>query len=195
MKIRLGIITLFFLFFCTTRQESNESKLLLANNTETVDSTLVDNSSKTNIQKDSIEILILPSYDKIHNVGGSPDVMRILEDILSNKENFKIIPFNSINWSGVTFQMIFDKRYCKPILEKVNCDIIIMSHIIAGNDDGSEPGIGEPWAYKTKIYNIKTDKQFESIKGRNLEPEEFEKDINVKAVTLINDILKIYRQN
>lgn len=148
---------------------------------------------KKDNEKDSIRILVLIPYDNIANLGSSPDIEGILEKVLLDKENFKIIPFPLKKLMGVSYQQVYDKKYCKPIVEKVDCDIIVMSQIITKGE--SDPGFWpRPWNYRTKILNVRTDKQMESINGENLEAGDFKKDITGKSNKLITDILRIYKE-
>jgi hypothetical protein len=100
-------------------------------------------------QDSLITVLVLPPYDEIANAGISPDTRLILERNLMNKNKIKVIPFPLKKLMNVPYEMVYDKKYCAPIIEKVKCDIIVMTQIITKNE--MEPGIG-PWAYKTKIY-------------------------------------------
>ena len=85
----------------------------------------------------------------------------------------------------VAYQMVFDKKYCTPILEKVHCDIIIMTQLITDNE--RKPGIW-PWSYKVRVYNARTKKQVDSIHGENLKPEDIRQDIHANVDKLIQDI-------
>ncbi len=133
----------------------------------------------------SIKVLVLPAYDEIANAGASPDIQRILESILTNKGQISTIRFPFRKLMNVPYQMVYDKKYCKPILAKVDCDIIVMSQIITNND--RKPGIWS-WAYKIRIYNVNTDKQLNSIEGQDLNADDFRADIESKAAKLIRDI-------
>jgi hypothetical protein len=136
-----------------------------------------------------IRVLVLPPYDRIANVGGSPDTRSILEETLSGKNRLSVIPFPFKKLMGVRYQMIFDKKYCKEILEKVDCDVVVMTQIITDNE--LRPGIW-PWAYKVRVYNARSEKQIESISGNDLKAEDFRKDIESKVDKLISDIAKSY---
>ena len=140
----------------------------------------------TDIAGDStVKVLVLPPYDEIANAGISPDIQTILESALTDKGHLSIIPFPFRKLMGVPYQMVYDKKYCKPILNKVDCDVIIMTQIITNNE--RKPGIW-PWTYKIRVYNVRTDKQMNSIEGENLKADEFSKDIANKIDKLIKDI-------
>ena len=142
---------------------------------------LCENSFATvkpiDIQVDStVKVLVLIPYDEIANAGVSPDTRRILESSLAGKEGLSVIPFPFKKLRGVPCQMVYDKKYCKPIIDKVDCDVIIMTQIITDNE--RKPGIW-PWAYKIRVYNIRTGKQLNSIHGKNLKSDDFSEDIKI----------------
>jgi hypothetical protein len=137
-------------------------------------------------QTDSmIKVLVLPAYDPIVNAGASPEIRTILESALTGKSGIAIISFPFKKLMNVPYQMVYDKKYCKSITEKVDCDIIVMSQLITDNEHRS--GIG-PWAYKIRIYNVRTDQQVNSIRAENLKAGDFERDIGQKISALIKDI-------
>ena len=137
----------------------------------------------------SINVLVLPAYDEIANAGVSPDIQRILESILAGKGQISITRFPFKKLMNVPYQMVYDKKYCKPILAKVDCDIIVMSQIITNNE--RKPGIWL-WAYKIQVYNVKTDKQLNSIEGQDLSADDFRADIESKIAKLIGDIERTF---
>lgn len=133
----------------------------------------------------TIRVLVLTPYDKIANAGASPDTQTILESALANKDRISIIPFPYRKLMGVPYQMVFHKKYCKAITDKVDCDVIIMTQINTNNE--REPGIW-PWAYKIRIYNVRTGMQIDSIHGEDLKAKDFSNDITSKINRLVKDI-------
>jgi hypothetical protein len=138
------------------------------------------------IEGDStVKVLVLIPYDEIANAGVSPDTRRILESSLAGKGGVSVIPFPFRKLMGVPYQMVYDKKYCKAISDKVDCDVIIMTQIITDNE--RKPGIW-PWAYNIRVYNVRTGKQLDSIHGENLDSDDFSGDIRNKIDKLIKDI-------
>ena len=133
----------------------------------------------------TIRVLVLPPYDEIAHAGVSPETRRILESSLANKGQLSIIPFPFKTLMGVPYQMVFDKKYCDPILDKVDCDVIIMTQLITDNE--RKPGIW-PWSYNIRVYNTRTKKQLNSIRGEKLKAEDLAGDISTKIDKLIKDI-------
>ena len=143
-------------------------------------------------QDSLITVLVLPPYDETATEGIAPDAQRILERSLMSKNKIKVIPFPLKNLMNVPYEMVYDKKYCAPIVEKVKCDIIIMTHLIRKNE--SKPG-SLPWAYTTKIYNVKTGRQINSIKGSYLKTRDFPADIASKSDKLVMDIINLFQAN
>lgn len=74
-------------------------------------------SNVTNPTDSTVSILVLPPFDEIANAGVSPDIRKIIESALRDQEQLTIISFPFKQLIGVQYQMVFDKKYCKPILE------------------------------------------------------------------------------
>ncbi|HEY0652968.1 MAG TPA: hypothetical protein VGD65_07565 [Chryseosolibacter sp.] len=141
--------------------------------------------ARCNVGDSTVKVLILPPYDQIANAGVSPDTRTILESSLSNKAQLSVIPFPFRTLMGVQYQMVYDKKYCEPIIDKVDCDVIIMTHLITDNE--RKPGTW-PWHYKIRVYNTRTKQQLNSISGNNLKAEDIASDISSKIDRLIKDI-------
>jgi hypothetical protein len=138
----------------------------------------------------TVKVLVLIPYDEIANAGASPDTRKILESALSGKGQLSVIPFPFKKLMHVPYQMVYDKKYCKPILGKVDCDVIIMTQIITDNE--RKPGIW-PWAYKIRVYNVRTDEQINSIHGENLKMDDVASDIVSKINKLVKDIEQTFK--
>jgi hypothetical protein len=144
----------------------------------------------TNPTDSTVKVLVLPPFDAIENAGVSPDISKIIETTLTEQGQLSVLSFPYKQLMGVPYQMVFDKKYCRPILDKVDCDVIIMSQIITDNE--RKPGFW-PWSYKIRVYNARTGKQLNSIQGDNLKAEDFQKDINSKVDKLIRDIEQTFK--
>jgi hypothetical protein len=185
------ILLLIICFSCTTQKNNKNESIAPGKDSVSTHSKEDTVSADANREKHDtvISVLVLPAYDEIANGGASPDTQYILEKTLSNHDTLKVLPFRLQKLMGVRYQMVYDKKYCQPILDKVPTDIIIMSRIITKNEH--EPGIW-PWAYEVKIYNVKTNKQITSIRGKDLEAENFSRDINSKKDKLLADIFNTF---
>lgn len=191
MKRSATILFLLTCFSCTTQKNDKNESIAPTNNSVSTNSKEDTVLVKANPEKQDtvITVLVLPAYDGIANVGASPDTQYILERALSTHDTLKVLPFRLQKLMGVRYQMVYDKKYCNPILDKIPADIIIMSRIITKNEH--EPGIW-PWSYEVKIFNVRTDKQIRSIMGKDLEAEDFSNNINSKKDKLLADIFSTF---
>jgi hypothetical protein len=133
----------------------------------------------------TIKVLVLPPYDEIANAGVSPDTQAMLETALTIHGQLSVIRFPFKTLMGVPYQMVFDKKYCEAILAKVDCDIIIMTRIVTNNERKAGSW---PWTYHVRVYNVRTKKQLDSIKGENLKAEDLAGDISGKVDQLVKEI-------
>lgn len=133
----------------------------------------------------AITVLVLPPYDKIANAGISPDIQMMLEKALLGKGSLSVIPFPLKKLMGIPYQMVYDKKYCKPVVDRIDCEIIIMTQLMTETEN--KPGIW-PWSYRVRIYNVTTNAQIDSIIGEDLKAEELMNDIDAKIDILLKDI-------
>jgi hypothetical protein len=88
---------------------------------------------------------------------------------------------------GVSYQGVFDKKYCKPIIEKVDVDYLILTRFIESYDEINSSEIN--WGYETRIINTKTMEQINSIGAKRLNKyEQIEEHIKNNIKTLKTDI-------
>ena len=112
-------------------------------------------------------VLVLPPYDEIHNEGISPDVMKYLENVISNDTSVALIKFPLKKLMNTPYQNVFDKKYCKPILEVVEVQIIIMSKLDHVASTGKMST--DTWNLRLRMYNSITNVQIDSkIKANGL---------------------------
>jgi hypothetical protein len=161
------IILLFCLLGCSNSSNPN-------NQTSSVNSSKDTISVFNTIQKtEIISVLVLPPYDEIANAGISPDVQKYLEIEISKDTSLALLKFPLVKLMGVPYQMIFDRKYCKPVIEKAKTDIIVMSKLDYVSRTGSI--IKDKWNLRLRIYNTNIDNQINS---------------RVSADSLTNDELK-----
>ncbi len=137
-------------------------------------------------------ILILIPYDLNANGGFSPEIQETLEKKFIDNSEIQLIKFPLKKIMNVPYQNVYDKKYCKQILEKIKTDFIIMSKIDLENILNSP----KKWDLSFRIYNVKNNEQFDSkLKGDNLTKEQIEKKIKNESDVLINEIKKISQHN
>ena len=142
------------------------------------DTTIISKSTLTNLT-----VLVLPPYDVIANEGISPDIQKYLENTILSDTTLKLIKFPYRELMNVSYQNVFDEKYCKPITDKIKTDIIIMSKIDQTTGTGNMAT--DKWSFEIKIYNTKTGNQkISTLTANNLTSAEIEKLIKSKQQDL-----------
>ena len=117
---------------------------------------LVSTNNLIQNKQKKLTILVLPPYDEIANAGISPNVSEIIEENI-NDQGLSVIKFPFKKLMNVPYQNVFDKKFCKPILQKIKPDIIIMSKIDQVNSSGTMET--DKWNLRIKIYNVRKEVQ------------------------------------
>lgn len=126
---------------------------------DSVDSTVITDTVSTLIQPPprKLSVIVLPPFDKIANEGISPDVQKYLEREISKDTSLNVIKFPYRALMNVPYQNVFDKKYCKPITDKVDADIIVMTKLELKVRTGQMTS--DTWGVSFRIYNVRTDDQ------------------------------------
>lgn len=147
---------------------------------------LVSTNNLIQNKQKKLTILVLPPYDEIANAGISPNVSEIIEENI-NDQGLSVIKFPFKKLMNVPYQNVFDKKFCKPILQKIKPDIIIMSKIDQVNSSGTMET--DKWNLRIKIYNVRKEVQKNSsLTADNLNPSELQNFIKQNKETLIKEI-------
>lgn len=147
---------------------------------------LVSTNNLIQNKQKKLSILVLPPYDEIANAGISPNISEIIEENI-NDEGLSVIKFPFKKLMNVPYQNVFDKKFCKPILQKIKPDIIIMSKIDQVNSSGTMET--DKWNLRIKIYNVRKEVQINSsLTADNLNPSELQNFIKQNKETLIKEI-------
>ena len=149
------ILTISLLSFScsnSNKKIENEQKVeteILFQSSDTVDFNIADPLPQ------KVIVLVLPPYDEIANAGISPNVQKYLEVEISNDTTFSVMKFPYKKLMGTPYHNVFDKKYCTPILEKINADIIVMSKLDV--TEGTNTSLSKiRWNLQLRIYNTKT---------------------------------------
>jgi hypothetical protein len=167
-----------------TIQSEIQQKEIDSNRLNSIEKDLIENEVKSNKK-----IIVL----QCSNGYGQNDFNRTIESEISKKEGFTIVPFPNRKLLGVTFQGVYDKKYCIPIIEKIDVDYIIMTRFLGNLKEGIEI-LAETeeeviWGYEIKILNVKSMNQKISISKDNLEEyQDIIADIERNGKNLLNDI-------
>lgn len=141
------------------------------------------------------KVIALPPYDEISNRGISPKIQKYLEEQLLQNTKFTLNAFPHKELLNVPYQNIFDKIFCKPITENIDCDIIIMSKIDLVKKTGNISS--DLWNARFKIYNVNTNTQINSkVKIDSLNSLEINYKLQQSSKELIKEIENtIIKQN
>lgn len=185
MKAIIFFISAFILLCCAPNKRE-QHKTDTASPVKKIIST--DSTSGTqSLKKIKLSVLVLPPYDIIHNRGISPDILEYLEKVIGNDTSVTLIKFPLKKLMNTPYQNVFDKKYCKPILEVVEAQIVIMSKLDHIESTGKMST--DKWALQIRIYNTAAEIQFDSkIKADSLTAEELEHFLIVNQKELIREI-------
>ena len=157
--------TIFFLSACSNKKELKLDIKLSEEKEKTAIILEEDSQTKNTLQKkeelENIKVMVIQcsnGYEYgMHGYNFNP----LLERELSKFQNINVAPFPLKKLMGVSYQGVFDKKYCVPIIEKVDVDFLIMTQF-TGSPFSLEPK-ERTWGYQTRILNTKTMQQINSI--------------------------------
>lgn len=139
-------------------------------------------------EKKLLNVIVLPPYDVIAGAGISPDITTSLESALKREEGLEVMKFPYQKLINANYHMVYDKKYCREIIEIVDPDIIVMSRIDLARKTGNMEM--DRWDFEIKIYDVSSDQQRKSISGQSLRAESIDKTINDLRENLVEDILE-----
>ncbi len=158
MKL-LFFMLLAFLFSCNSKQNNNiRGNLCL----DSIGGSLlkVDTISLKKSDTIKLKVIVLPAYDLISNRGISPNIQENLENELLKSDEIKLIKFPLKQFMHLPYHNIYDKKFCKPITDNIDCHIIIMSKLDLVNKTGKMHQ--DCWDLEIRVFNTKTGVQFYS---------------------------------
>ncbi len=166
--------------------------------TEKKDSVLVDSSMVVNEETaltdtpkiDTLEIIVVQCANGYEYAMHNYDFNPVVENELNKFENIKVKPFPLKTLMGVTYQGVFDKKYCPPIIEKVDVDFLILTRFDKRYDELN--GNQMKWGYELRIVNTETLEQENTISAYDLNDySEIEMHIQENIEKLKSDIEKL----
>lgn len=198
MKNLLTLLVLIACSFFSLQCQNKEKKLIpLKTSPEIIKQKQFDQSDsiQTVIKIDAkkttnkIKVLVIQCSNGYGYSGGGYDFNPIIEKELRKNLKFEMLPFSYKKLQGVIYQGVYDKKYAKPIMEKIKADIYIMTSFEGGMLEMPGDDEQKKWGYEVKILNGKTLQQKVSIGAKGLNSyEEIEKDIISKVNILTRDI-------
>jgi len=198
MKIIVAFLNL-FLFCCQDSQKNRELdrfyKLPDTSNTELVDSIISQDLSKSTTndslkQNDfsKMSVLLLPCSNGYDFGTSGYDFVPIMSRELEKFEGIVVVPFPYKTLMNTSYYGVYDKRYCKPIIDKVEADYFLMARYSETHPDIY--GIDTvKWGYEIRILNTKTMHQMTSIGKKDLKDyNAIENDIITNINSLVKDM-------
>ena len=176
----LLIFLLTLLTSCLNPSKSN-NHIRLKDSTQTL-------QPKKEISQHKLTVLVLPPFDEIANEGISPDIQQYLETEFLKDSSIILIKFPLKKLMGVPYQMVFDKKFCKPIIDKIKTDIIVMSKLDQVLRSGSM--INDKWKIQFRIYNTNTEIQINStVSSDSLTTDEIKDFLTLHRDQMIKEII------
>ncbi|GGB77874.1 hypothetical protein GCM10007424_17450 [Flavobacterium suaedae] len=139
------------------------------------------------VVKEKTTILVIQCSNGYNYSGGGYDFNPLLEKELRKIDDFEIVEFSYKKLMGSIYQGVYDKKYAKPIMEKIDADIYIMTRF--ADDFLERRGKATNWGYELKLLNTKTMEQKISIGADSMESyEELQENITKNIDKLVKDI-------
>jgi hypothetical protein len=139
-------------------------------------------------EKKLLNVIVLPPYDVIAGAGISPDITKSLENVLKKEAQLDVMKFPYQKLINANYHMVYDKKYCREIIEIVDPDIIVMSRLDLAKKTGNMDM--DRWDFEIKIYDVSSDQQRKSISGQSLRAEGIDRTIHELRENLVDDILE-----
>ena len=145
MRTFISIVTFTILTSCnnldTQTIKDGQTETLAIDTTKKIIKDTIAISSDTSIIPKSaltnLTVLVLPPYDAIANEGISPNIQKYIENVFTTDTTFRLIKFPYRRLMNVSYQNVFDKKYCSPITDKIKTDVIIMSKLDQSTGTGN----------------------------------------------------------
>jgi hypothetical protein len=184
MKIFFQVLTICFLISCgESKHVSDEKERSVTSSAERDGASLI--GSTTSRRK--LSVFVLPPFDKIANEGISPNIQKYLEMEIAKDTSLTVIKFPYRDLMNIPYYNVFDKKYCKPIAEKIETDIIVMTKLEQEERTGQMGS--DKWNLLIRIYDVAADEQTNSeVTGVNLTDAEIAYLIKERQLDLVSEI-------
>jgi hypothetical protein len=179
------ILLVLWLTSCHNSSNVTAENVLTTDSSQTTSDTTTETLTQGPLRK--LSVIVLPPFDEIANEGISPSVQKYLETEISKDTSLTLIKFPYKDLMNVPYHNVFDKKYCKPITDKVDADILIMTKLEQRERSGQMTS--DKWNLLIRLYNVKKDNQVNSIiTGNNLSDVEINKLLELRQQDLIAEI-------
>lgn len=139
---------------------------------------------------DTLEIIVVQCSNGYEYAMHNYDFNPIIENELNKFDNITVKPFPLKTLMGVSYQGVFDKKYCQPIIDKVDVDFLILTRFDERYMEQNSNKM--KWGYELRIVNTKTLEQVNTISAYGLNDYlDIEKHIQKNIEKLKKDIEKL----
>ncbi|GEM_PF-1964392 len=154
---------------------------------------LFDENFLNSSEEDMIDVLVVVCANGYDYSTHGYDLDELIEKELSQFDGIQVKPFPFKTLMGVPYQGVFDKKYCAPIIEKVDVDYLILNRFDKKYSNKFRLG-NSKWGYETRIVDTQTLEQINSISAHELmEFKDIEKHIKTNIQRLKKDIQNLNR--
>lgn len=186
-------LTLLPLIACNATVDKKQAVKVEENERALMDSSAVartEQSSNVPIPIDTLEVIVVQCANGYEYATHQYDFNPVIEHELNTFENIKVKPFPYKTLMGVAYQGVFDKKYCPPIIEKVDVDFLILTRFDKRFDAVNSTEM--KWGYELRVVNTETLEQINSINAHGLKDyEAIEQHIKENIKTLKADLEKV----
>lgn len=190
MKFLHLSICLFLFVSCDSTNKKKQKRTEVKKDTVLVDTSTELTDETVKIEKPlppkALEIIVMQCANGYDYSQQGYDFNPIIEKELNTFKNINVQPFPDKALMGVSYQGVFDKKYCPPIIEKVDADFLILTQF---DKRLNVFDTLQKWGYELRIVETKTLKQMNSISIHNTSKyEDIEKHIKDNINKLKTDI-------
>ena len=164
---------------------------------ELADQKLTDASSAENAQTDTtyikaqdietIKVMVVPCSNGYEYSILNYDFDPLIELELNKFDNINLKPFPLKTLLAVSYLGVFDRKYCPPIIEKIDVDYLILTRFQKRFEEINRTS--SDWGYEVRIVNARTLEQVNSLNAYNLKGyKRIEKHIKDNIAKLKSDI-------
>lgn len=139
------------------------------------------------IKTDTLKVIVVQCANGYNYSQLGYSFNHIIEEELNKFDNILVKPFPLKALMGVSYQGVFDKKYCPPIIEKVDADFLVLTRFTSEHIALNRSEMD--WGYQLRIVNTSNLKQVNSINAHDLKKyEEIEQHIKDHISTLKTEI-------
>lgn len=137
---------------------------------------------------DTLEVIVVQCANGYNYSQLGYSFNHIIEEELNKFDNILVKPFPLKALMGVSYQGVFDKKYCPPI--KVDADFLVLTRFTSDHIALNRSEMD--WGYELRIANTSNLRQVNSINAHDLKKyEEIERHIRDNIKTLKTEIEKL----